>query len=152
MKSLKFFHVLILISLICRVGLCAEEDIRLPHKVSLWADAGKPFGEVNATLERTNPGRTQSGKGAVVAITLVVKGKTFTVPPISFPELPQPLIHTAEIRTGGARDGGSPWLLLVFRVEATQQYGESHEVYIRFRDGKLQQSISRQRFTFPAKK
>jgi hypothetical protein len=62
------------------------------------------------------------------------------VPQADFEDLQNPLIETAEIRTGGAMDGGSPWLYLVFRLKKAdaKTIADYPKVYIRFRDGRLQ--------------
>ncbi len=139
MKLLKPISTLILTGLICSPAFCSRERLIPTHKVSIWANAGKPFGEVNATIETTSSLRNPRIK----SIILVVGGKKHTVPQASFKKLQHPLIETAEFRTEtGARDSGSPWLYLRFRLDMpnTKSSTDYQLFYITFRNGKLQET------------
>ncbi len=141
MKLQTSLRVLVLSGMLCSAAFCSEEDIHRPYKLSIWADAGKSFGNVSATIERTDPGPTYPYKPIrVKSITLIVKNKKYVVPRASFKNLQSPLIHTAEFRTIGGMDGGSPWLCLVFRLDnpKAKTITDYPKVYIRFRDGRLQ--------------
>lgn len=141
MKSQKTLQILVLSGVLCSAAFCSEEDIHTPYKLSLWTDAGKPFGNVSATIECTDPSSTYPYKPIFVkSITLIVKNKTYIVPQSSLKDLQNPLIHTAEFRTMGARDGGSPWLCFVLRLDnpKAKTIADRPQVYIRFRDGRLQ--------------
>lgn len=136
MKTLRFSPIVLASVLLCAAALGSEEDVHPPHRISIWAQAGNGFGEVGATLEVTRPGRDYRIK----AISLVVHGKTFAVPASQLKKLVQPRLETAQILTGGSMDGGSPWLLLMFRIGskgARSATGES-KAYVKFRDGRLQ--------------
>lgn len=145
MRLQKSLQVLVLSGVLCSPAFCSEEDIRAPHKISLWANAGRPFGNVGATIERTDPGSTYPYKPIrIKSIVLIVGQKKYVVPQASFKNLQYPLIHTTEFRTIGARDGGSPWLCLVFLAKLNSKPGaDSARIYIRFRDEQLQTTLIR---------
>jgi hypothetical protein len=142
LQRLRLLSVLVLTAVSVNVALGSEEWMAHTHKVSIWADAGQHFGEVSATLQTTGA----QPNHRIKSITLTVRGKKIVVPQASFKNLRRPQISTATFRTdaGGSRrgekDSGSPWLYLVFRLENPRAKSASDysNVYIRFRDGKLQ--------------
>ncbi len=142
MKLFNPIPIFVLTGLLCSAAFCSTEWIAHTHKVSIWADAGKPFGEVSATLETTGARPNHRIK----SIVLTVNGKKFIVPQASFKNLKRPQINTASFRTeaGGSRRGekasDSPWLYLMFRLENpdAKSISDYSRVYIRFQDGKLQ--------------
>ena len=142
MKLFKSVPIFVLTALLINSASSSVEWVAHTHKVSIWADAGKPFGEVSATLQTTGTRPNLRIK----SITLTVNGKKFVVPQASFKNLQRPQISTAVFHTegGGSRrgekDSGSPWLYLIFRLEnpKAKSISDYSKVYIRFRDGKLQ--------------
>ena len=121
-----------LVAALSSVARCSEEDVRAPHKISLWADAGPGFGKVSATLE-VEP--TKNGE-RLSSVVLSVRGQRLAVPPGELRMLRRPLIATAQFRTGGSRDGGPPWLYLVFLL-GTPGAKEHPRAYIPIRNGRL---------------
>ena len=142
MKLFKPFPVLVLTGLLCNAALCSEEPIAPTYKMSIWADAGKRFGKVSATLETTG----SQPNDRIKSIVLTISGKKFVVPQASFKNLQRPRINTAQFLLGHGgfrRDGkssSSPYLYLMFRLWNLKAKSDSDhpKVYIRFRDGKLQ--------------
>jgi hypothetical protein len=142
MKLFKPVPVLVLTGLLCSAAFCSTEWVAHTHKVSIWADAGKPFGEVSATLQTTG----SRPNHRIKSITLTINGKKFIVPQASFKNLQRPQTSTAVFHTEGGgnrrreKDSGSPWLYLIFRLEnpKAKSISDYSKVYIRFRDGKLQ--------------
>jgi hypothetical protein len=142
MKLFKPTPVFVLTGLLCNAALCSEEPEVPTYKMSIWADGGKRFGKVNATLETTDSQKNLRIK----SIVLTIKGKKFIVPQASFKNLQRPRINTAQFLLGHGgfrRDGkssGSPYLYLMFRLWNLKAKSDSDhpKVYIRFRDGKLQ--------------
>jgi hypothetical protein len=119
------------------IAFASEEQILSPSRTTLTiiADAGKPFGEVRATIE----GKRDEKGQHIQSISLTVAGKTFAVPSQQFADLRDPLIQTAEFRTeGGLGDG--PWMYLMIRLEAprgAKSIEDRPRVYFRYKDGKL---------------
>jgi hypothetical protein len=127
--------------LVCGTAFASEEDILPPHRVSLAADAGKPFGEVSATLETT---RDRQGR-RLRSITLTVGGQSFSVPEEQFRDLQDPLIATAQLRTEAGPDR-HPWLYLTFRLArpGAASVSDYPTVYLRFQDGQWRERSIRQ--------
>jgi len=126
--------VFLFVSLTLLAGsvFASEEEILPAHKISIVAD-GRSFGEVAATIETKS-----GGDRTIKALTLKVGGKEFAVPQEQFADLKSPLLRTAEFRTEGGRDNGTPWLYLTLRRERPKAtISESPLVYFKFRDGKL---------------
>lgn len=139
MKFLKPTSIVVLTGLLCSTAFGSRERLIPTHKVSIWANAGKPFGEVNATIETTSSVRNPRIK----SIVLTVGRKKFAVPQASFKNLQHPLITSAEFRTEtGTRTGGSPWLYLMFLLDTpkTKSLTDFQRVYITFRDGGLRET------------
>jgi len=123
---------LVFVGFVCGGAFASEEEFVALHKVSLSGDAGKPFGEVHATIETTKDRQDRRIK----SITLTVNGKEVAVPKEQFSDLKHPLLRTAEFRTEGGRDNQGPWLYLTFQL-AKPETGSLSRVYLRFRNGKL---------------
>ena len=139
MKLLKPISTLMLTGLLCSPAFCSRERFVPAHKVSIWANAGKAYGEVNTTIETISSFYSRR----ITSIIFVLGSKKHTVPRAIFKYLQYPLIETAEFRTEtGVRHGGSPWLYLRFKLDMpnTKSPTDYQLCYIRFRNGKLQET------------
>lgn len=127
----------------CATCLASQEQIFVPHKVSIFADTGKEFGEVSATVETTK--ETDSRKRRIKAIGLTVGGKTYAVPEKEFSDLQWVLIDSVELRTVEAGlTVDDPELYLTFQLQRAGAASpeERPTVSIRYRNGKpLERSI-----------
>src|SRR5437867_2151752 len=120
------------VCLACGAAFASEEEVVPLHKVSLAGDAGKPFGEVRATIETTRDREDRRIK----SITLTVDGKEVPIPEEQFRDLKNPLLNTAQFRTETGRDNQGPLLYLTFQL-AKPGAASYPRVYIRFQNGKV---------------
>lgn len=137
MKLIKPIPTVVLTGLLCSTAFCSRELLVPTHKISISANAEKPFGEVNATIETTSSLYNRRIK----SIVLSVGGKKHIVPQASFKNLQHPLIETAAFTTeAGSYDGGSRWLYLRLKLDMpnTKSPTDYKLFYVTFRNGKLQ--------------
>ena len=125
-----------LVGLVCLPALASQEKIIQPYKVTVSADAGKPFGDV--TVEITTDRKADNPK--ITAIRLKVDGEWQDVPKKAFTDLDSPLLNETEIRTEVGRDD-SPWLYIYFEVSHRDNSGtwRPKQVHIGYHKGRFEQ-------------
>ncbi len=103
--------IVLAVSMFCMVLAASEERILNPCKVSISADAGKPFGDV--TVEIVTNKNEKDLK--IISIRIKIHGKWKKIPERAFADLKSPLLNNVQIRTETGYDD-SPWLYIFFKL------------------------------------